>query len=80
MGGGGKNVKEQASDMTLEDFGDPADGSQPHVVSGCPIQPNHHVLDHGDLTSRQRSTTNSFRIARSDSGPSGTPPQQWPHR
>jgi hypothetical protein len=35
--------------MTLEDFGDLAGSSQPHVISGRPIQPNHHVLDHGDL-------------------------------
>jgi hypothetical protein len=44
------NVKEQSGDMTLEGFGDLVDGSQPHVISRCPIQPNHHVLDHCDLT------------------------------
>jgi hypothetical protein len=36
--------------MALEDFGDLVDRSQAHIIPGRPIEPNHHVLDHGELT------------------------------
>jgi hypothetical protein len=44
-----QNVEEQPGDMALEDFGDLVDRSQAHIISGRPIEPNHHVLDHGEL-------------------------------
>jgi hypothetical protein len=36
--------------MALEDFGDLVDRSQAHIIPKRPIEPNHHVLDHGELT------------------------------
>jgi hypothetical protein len=50
--------------MALEDFGDLVDRSQAHIIPGSPIEPNHHVLDHGELT---LPTPNG-----SDGEPSGT--------
>jgi hypothetical protein len=42
--------------MTVEDFGDLADGCKPNIVCRRAVQPNHHVLDHGDPTSSQCAT------------------------
>jgi len=53
-----QDVEEQPGDMTLENFGDLAWSCQPRVVSGCTVQANHDIPDHGDLTFRQRATAN----------------------
>jgi hypothetical protein len=48
-----QGVEEQPGNMTVEDFGDLADGCKPNIVCRRAVQPNHHVLDHGHISSSQ---------------------------
>jgi hypothetical protein len=54
---GRQRVEEQPGNMTVEDFGDLADGCKPNIVCRRAVQPNHHVLDHGDISSSQYATS-----------------------
>jgi hypothetical protein len=71
------NVEEQGGDMTLEDFGDLAGGSQTWIFLGSPIQPNHHVLDHGGLHTVTSNSNDLIRAIDSTTGSTATTRNVW---
>ena len=71
------NIEEQARDVALEDLSDLGGGSQSRVVSGCPIEPNHHVLDHGGLPTSISSSNDLIRAIDSTTGSTATTRNVW---
>jgi hypothetical protein len=58
--------------MAFEHPGDLGDGSQTCIVPRAPIQPDHHILDHGGLPSTSSSRDSEHAAKPSDEASSMT--------